>query len=204
MSEVWTREEEIRRLQERFNALRAAKISQASFARDYQMPGGASMITQHLKATRPISMEHALVYAKGFGCPLSEISPRLAKLVAEGQATVTGTVDSGNRFNGTANGLRVPPSGEVFDGNTQPQVSERRAVYRVVSVESAMEGLARHLDSISGYDVATVERLLGTLANSPDMHALVAAGFKALKPKARDDPEKRSSPAQKTHDPRAA
>lgn len=45
------------------------------------------MITQHLKSTRPISLEHALVYARGFECQLAEISPRLAKLVAEGQAT---------------------------------------------------------------------------------------------------------------------
>ena len=89
MSEIWSKEEEVRRLQERFDALKAKKISQASFAREHNMPGGASMITQHLKATRPISMEHALVYARGFGCAISEISPRLAKLVEAGQATLS-------------------------------------------------------------------------------------------------------------------
>lgn len=62
MFEIWTKEEEVRRLQERFDDLKhTKKIGQASFAREHQMPGGASMITQHLKSTRPISME--LFYA---------------------------------------------------------------------------------------------------------------------------------------------
>lgn len=36
------------------------------------------MVSQHLKGHRPISLEAALAYAKGFGCTLAEISPRLA------------------------------------------------------------------------------------------------------------------------------
>ena len=83
-----SRDDEVQRLQMRFNTLKIdKKVSQAAFAREYAMPGGASMITQHLKSTRPVSLEQALVYARGFGCPLSDISPRLAKLVADGQAT---------------------------------------------------------------------------------------------------------------------
>ena len=85
-----------------------------------------------------------------------------------------------------------------------PQIAERRAVYRVVSLEAAVEGLARHFESVDGYDKATAISLLSTLANSPDMHAVVAAGLKTLKPLARGSPSKQGSPAQTANDPRAA
>lgn len=87
MSEIWSREEEVRRLQARFDRLKSEeKVSQALFARMFKVPGGASMITQHLKMTRPINLEQALAYAKGFKCTVGEISPRLDALVNEGQA----------------------------------------------------------------------------------------------------------------------
>lgn len=35
------------------------------------------MLNQHLSGNRPISLEAARAYAKGFGCSLGEISPRL-------------------------------------------------------------------------------------------------------------------------------
>lgn len=38
------------------------------------------MISQHIKHRRPINMEAALAYARGFGVPLEAISPRLAAL----------------------------------------------------------------------------------------------------------------------------
>lgn len=102
MKHIWTKDEEVQHLQKRFDKIKATrKISQAAFARDYGMPGGASMITQHLKSTRPINLEHAMVYAKGFGCALGDISPRLAKLVAEGHATAAGP------FTPNGNSLRV-------------------------------------------------------------------------------------------------
>lgn len=183
MTTIWTKEEEVQRLQRRFNELKSLhKISQARFARENEMPGGASMITQHLKSTRPISMEHALVYARGFKCQLSEISPRLAKLVADGQATV--------------NGQFVP--------SPQQQFAERRAFPRVVSLESAIESIANHLSSIDGYNVQTVISLMSTLANQPNMHRVVADGLKLLKPDVPGDPSKHQSPAQKTHSSRAA
>lgn len=104
------------------------------------------------------------------------------KLVADGQATV--------------NGQFVP--------SPQPQFLERRAVPRVVSIESAVEGIANHLNSLDGYNVSTVISLLTTLANEPEMHQVVAAGLKSLKPDVRGDPSKHRSPAQQTHSSRAA
>src|SRR3546814_17452704 len=44
------------------------------------------MVYQHIKGIRPISLEAAKAYAKGFNCSLSEISPRLADEIA-GAAT---------------------------------------------------------------------------------------------------------------------
>lgn len=53
-------------------------INQSEFAKNFKVPGGPSMISQHIKGLSPISLEAALAYSKGFGCPLEEISPRLA------------------------------------------------------------------------------------------------------------------------------
>lgn len=76
---MWTQEEEAKRLHNRFDKLKTEKgIGQAEFARTFGLPGGASMLSQHIKGRRPISLESAVVYARGFGVPLDEISPRLA------------------------------------------------------------------------------------------------------------------------------
>lgn len=58
------------------------KISNyAEFARDYDVPGGKSMVKQHLDALRPISMDAALAYVNGLNCELRRLSPRLADAV---------------------------------------------------------------------------------------------------------------------------
>lgn len=77
--EIWTMEEEARRLKDRFKG-----INRAKFARDHNVPGDQAMIYQHIQAIRPMSLEAARVYAKGFGVPIDEISPRVA---AEIEAT---------------------------------------------------------------------------------------------------------------------
>ena len=74
---TWTTEEEAHRLAARFKG-----VKQAGFARDFNVPGGASMISQHIKGHRPISLDAALAYAKGFGCTLADISPRLAASIS--------------------------------------------------------------------------------------------------------------------------
>lgn len=70
---ILTIEEEAERLKARF-----AKINRAAFARDQNIKGGQSMIYQNITGRRPISLDAALAYARGFGCTLDEISPRLA------------------------------------------------------------------------------------------------------------------------------
>lgn len=78
MLEEWTPEEEARRLRERFSTVK----SKAAFARENHLPGGASMLSQHLSGHRPLNLSAATAYAKGFGVTLWEISPRLANEVA--------------------------------------------------------------------------------------------------------------------------
>ena len=55
-------------------------LNWAKFARDFAVPGGASMIYQHATGRRAISLNAGLAYARGLGCALESISPRLAHL----------------------------------------------------------------------------------------------------------------------------
>lgn len=70
---ILTIEEEAANLKARFQG-----VNRAEFARDHHLKGGQSMIYQNITGRRPISMEAAKAYAKGFGCTLEDISPRLA------------------------------------------------------------------------------------------------------------------------------
>lgn len=86
MAGMWTRAEEAARLKERFKTVQ----NQAKFAREHSVPGGASMLSQHMSGNRPISMEAAVAYARAFKVPLAEISPRLAKEAAAIANSITG------------------------------------------------------------------------------------------------------------------
>lgn len=77
MKEMWTPEQEAERLRERF-----AGLNKAAFARTHKVPGGPSMLSQHLSGHRPLNLAAATAYATGLGVPLEEISPRLAADVA--------------------------------------------------------------------------------------------------------------------------
>lgn len=69
------------RLQEASNLHALIKdLKWTKFAREFSVPGGASMIYQHTTGRRPISLKAGLAYAKGLGCALEAISPRLAQL----------------------------------------------------------------------------------------------------------------------------
>jgi hypothetical protein len=73
---IWTMEQEATALRARF-----AGVNRAAFAREHNLKGGQALIYQHINAVRPISLEAAKAYAKGFGVGLEEISPRLASEV---------------------------------------------------------------------------------------------------------------------------
>lgn len=75
---IWTPEEEAEKLKARF-----AGVNRAAFAREHQVKGGQAVVYQHINGIRPINLDAAKAYAAGFRVSLEEISPRLAKEVAE-------------------------------------------------------------------------------------------------------------------------
>ena len=80
MYKQWTQKEEAQNLRLRFEDLKASKkMGQAEFARVNEVPGGPSLLSQHIKNRRPINLEAAMAYARGFECSIAEISPRIAK-----------------------------------------------------------------------------------------------------------------------------
>lgn len=74
-TQLETQLEEAQRLAERFKSVK----NRAQFAREFKVPGGPSMIYQHIQGLRPISLECAAAYAKGFNCTIEEISPSASK-----------------------------------------------------------------------------------------------------------------------------
>lgn len=77
MSREWTPQQEADNLARRFEG-----VNQSAFAKKFEVPGGPSMVSQHIKARRPINMDAAIAYARGFEVALAEISPRLAAQVS--------------------------------------------------------------------------------------------------------------------------
>lgn len=104
MNDFWTPEEEAMHLHARFNGLKTRGIGQAEFARKHQIAGGSSMLSQHIKGRRPLDIKAATAYAKGFGCSIKDISPRLADEVLEAVATMAAT-----NLTGDGHGVRYSP-----------------------------------------------------------------------------------------------
>lgn len=52
-----------------------------AFAINNAVPGGPSMLSQHISGHRPINLDAAYAYATGLGVPVSAFSPRLAKMI---------------------------------------------------------------------------------------------------------------------------
>lgn len=55
-----------------------AGVNQAQFAKTHALPGGASMLSQHISGHRPISLKAARIYAAGLNVPVEAFSARLA------------------------------------------------------------------------------------------------------------------------------
>lgn len=76
-------ERESKALARLLDQLKSTKgVSKADFAKRHKIPGGASMISQHLSGHRPINLAQALSYVMGLNqegirCTLEDISPRL-------------------------------------------------------------------------------------------------------------------------------
>lgn len=66
--------------------------NKAQFAKENSVPGGPSMLSQHLSGHRPISLSSASAYARGLGVSVEAFSPRLAKAIAEANAAPTSSL----------------------------------------------------------------------------------------------------------------
>jgi len=79
MEQADDHESDGKRLKKKFDELKTETgMSKAEFARVFSVPGGASMISQHISGHRPIGLDAMVAYAKGFNCAIEEISPTLA------------------------------------------------------------------------------------------------------------------------------
>lgn len=54
-----------------------ADVKQTDFAMRHAVPGGPSMLSQHIRGHRPITIDAALVYARGLRVEIRTFSPRL-------------------------------------------------------------------------------------------------------------------------------
>lgn len=113
-----TLEDEAEHLRRRFEEV----ANKAAFARDFGVPGGGSMIGQHLSGHRPISLDAARAYARGFGISLAEISPRF-----DGLNTVSGT-------DGDDGYIRLPLMAEAAAGPGRVPIDIDGEVVRHVEV----------------------------------------------------------------------
>lgn len=141
-------------------------LSQAAFAKQTQMPGGSSMISQHKSGHRPVALEHARAYMAGFGCALADISPALsASLVSIENLK---PADTQARHIGEENPAYVP----VTPIRSQPP-----------SLAQSLEVLALHLNYIAPHNKKAAESLLNALVASPAIHANITSGLLQLEDK---------------------
>jgi hypothetical protein len=161
MIQIWTADEEAERLGERFRALKEnTGMGQAKFARQYDVPGGASIVNQHIKGHRPISQKAAIAYAKGFGCPLVEISPRIA-LEVESAADVNA---------GSSPEAEQPSALAVIAPMPLRQTLERLAYFIGESPPDKREIIGSMLDRLAKHphDKATIDLMLPWMAQKAD------------------------------------
>jgi len=163
MTDEWTTDEEAAALHKRFDDLKRAGGGQAEFARRWGIPGGASMVSQHIKARRPIGIEAAIAYAAGFGCSVSEISPRLAKTI-DRAATITEHAQAQPAQDGT--------------------ITHRLSAKQTDSLSETLTSLARHLGQADPAMREPAAGLLAAIARTPDNPALLASLEALLMPAA--------------------
>ena len=86
-----------------------AGITKAEFARRYKVPGGPSMISQHISGHRPIGLEHANAYMLGFGCTIEDISPSLASRLPSSRLPPAGVTHEPSNVTPAPIGTRLVP-----------------------------------------------------------------------------------------------
>lgn len=137
-----------KRLEKLFADLKSSKgIRKAQFARTFNVPGGASIISQHISGHRPISLDAAMAYAKGFNCSISAISPELASRMPDG-------------------------GGQNFSNHG---VKEFEPIYHQASLGQTLADLGRHLEAMDMSTRRKAMALVREMVNEPDSHADITA-----------------------------
>lgn len=112
--------------------------SKVAFAKAYKLPGGASMLSQHLHGHRPVGLEAAVVYARGLGVTIDAFSPRIAALVASAVPYLA-EPDAG-RMGGVR---ELPPRGPDWPfGQVTPEQWARLSAEQAALVESMVAQFA--------------------------------------------------------------
>ena len=141
------------RLKKRFAAHKSQTgMSKAEFARTFKIPGGASMISQHISGHRPISLEAAVAYMRGFNCNIFDISPSLAAQL---------------------------PQENQQNQPLAPVQPAQAATNSTASIEELMNGLAAYLAQMDDIARRDASYALERLTTSPDQPERAAALFSA-------------------------
>lgn len=136
-----------------------AGITKAEFARRYKVPGGASMISQHISGHRPIGLEHASAYMQGFGCSIEEISPSLAVKLPPSQTPV-----ASDAVMPAPIGLAGPPEGYIRleHLSAQPAMGTGAVVDELEHVVQHLDVLERWVrEEVGSVDAQRVKVLTG-------------------------------------------
>lgn len=131
------------------------KINRAKFARIFKVPGGQSMVYQHINAMKPISMEAARAYMEGFRCGLYEISPYLAK-EANRQASLSGFND---QHKVTERGPEYKANVVALPKNNSPEVEELIHLIESMSEKGHVMLLTHARNVVKEYPKAKANRV---------------------------------------------
>lgn len=170
-------------LRQLLTELKAAKgVTQADFAKRNKIPGGASMISQHLSENRPINLEQAISYAAGFQregipCSVSTISRRLFQEIVKAAEL---------------EGKALMPFSGTGKSSTAAFLAREPENYKVRPMETGASRTNEDLWPFASVTLEEVERL------SSDQRATIEVLIKQLLPKSS---QKHTKPEKK---PRAA
>lgn len=125
----------------------------------------------------------------------------LAAALAESEQTVTnwgsrgvsksGAMKAQEKFGCNANWILTGHGANI----TLPAFTIDAKGGPIVTLEAAVERIAKHFEAMSDYDRGTAVSLMTTLARSPYMHASVASGLVEMEKRARDGPANKPPPA---------
>ena len=101
------------------------------------MPVGPSLLSQHILNRRPINLQSARAYAKGFGCSIAEISPRLFS-----------ELEKANTINGDATGHTLAWTPKSEPDYVDSKVNELEQCSSVLTYSPEALALAWLLDQI--------------------------------------------------------